>query len=174
MIWDSAPWRTDLIRDADLIEAWAKRPHKARQRYILEKKIFVTAFSIRKLFESRKIKDSDAGRSVKAYAFPTISIPPRYHWGDLDQYFEMDAFKECKISAMRLSNALIHSFIFTFIADEAGNIGAFFLASDQTRKTKALKIEIPIYAELCRKIATSHPTKMESTFNDNSETTVVT
>jgi len=59
MISESAPWKDHLALDANLIERWAAKPRStARRSYIIEQKVFLTAYAMRKLLEGEKLSNS--------------------------------------------------------------------------------------------------------------------
>jgi len=49
MIAESSHWKEPLGRDADIIERWALKPDNERRYAILERKIMLSAFAIRRL-----------------------------------------------------------------------------------------------------------------------------
>ena len=56
MIRESGPWKAELLRDADLIERWAKKTVESERRStLLERKVFVSAYAIRRLNEAVRI-----------------------------------------------------------------------------------------------------------------------
>ena len=72
MIRESAPWKAELLRDADLIERWAKKTVASERRSaLLERKVFVSAYAIRRLNEAVKI--SSRFREV---TLPVTRLPP--------------------------------------------------------------------------------------------------
>lgn len=59
VIWESGPWKEALLKDADLLDRWASRRDRAVQRdVIFEKKIFLAAYSMRRLIEAEKLCSS--------------------------------------------------------------------------------------------------------------------
>ncbi|MCJ8518522.1 hypothetical protein ABID21_001154 [Pseudorhizobium tarimense] len=65
MIADSAPWKDELLKDADLIERWAAKARPSERGSILiERKVFVSAFAMRKLIECEKVSSDVEGRSL--------------------------------------------------------------------------------------------------------------
>jgi hypothetical protein len=64
MIYDSMPWKKGLLRDAAIIERWANKKPTERQSIIIEKKIFITSYVVRKLIEGHKVATNLRGRTV--------------------------------------------------------------------------------------------------------------
>ncbi|KRE15072.1 hypothetical protein ASE63_17700 [Bosea sp. Root381] len=58
MIHESAPWKAHLVRDARLIERWAAKPkHSERRSFLIERKVFLAAYAMRKLDDGIKLSD---------------------------------------------------------------------------------------------------------------------
>jgi hypothetical protein len=55
MIWESWYWKDGLIKDAEILNRWARKKPSTRQYVLFEKKIFLSAYVIRKLIESEKL-----------------------------------------------------------------------------------------------------------------------
>ncbi len=65
MIWESYPWKEVLLKDADIIERWCQRHLTQRGMALIERKIFVSAYAIRKLFEAEKLTTNLDGQSLR-------------------------------------------------------------------------------------------------------------
>ncbi len=71
MIYESYPWKRDLLRDADIIERWAAKKTDSEYRsMLLEKKVFLSAFVIRKLIEDYKVYGQNRGM---LHPLPSVS-----------------------------------------------------------------------------------------------------
>jgi hypothetical protein len=74
MIWESGPWKDALLADADLLDRWANKPKATERRSLLiERKIFLAAYSIRKLLEALKLSSNFSDRSFRCFTYPAIS-----------------------------------------------------------------------------------------------------
>lgn len=43
MIWESFYWKSDLIKDADILKRWAVKKTSIKQEVLFEKKIMISA-----------------------------------------------------------------------------------------------------------------------------------
>ena len=77
MIWESHFWKSDILKDINLITRWQSRTATERQNVILEKKIMINAYVIRKLIEARKLSDRirDAEITVRLSIARLTSYP---------------------------------------------------------------------------------------------------
>jgi hypothetical protein len=68
---ESWPWKRRLAKDADIIERWAAKPKITdRRSFLLEEKIFLAAYAMRKLVEANKLSSSFEGSSINCRIFP--------------------------------------------------------------------------------------------------------
>ena len=76
MIWESYPWKNQLIADAAIIKRWAsKTQHTQRRSMLIERKVFLAAYIIRKLDDDYKLHPYSAtGRSVAALTAIRASV----------------------------------------------------------------------------------------------------
>jgi len=153
MIYESEPWRRDLIGDVALIERWSAAKISERQMFLLEKKLFLTAFVVRKLYEARKIPDRVIAREIGVKSFATKSIPTWFGCGDIEKHFTLDVSLPTKIPNRDLFNIIIHSYVLVFDVGKGSRITGFYVASDRTKKKRLLRVSLHKYMRLCRDIA---------------------
>lgn len=168
MIHESGPWKRELLRDADLIERWSKKLESDRRSTLLEKKIFHSAFSIRKIIEARRISSSLSGRSVDTVLFPiSDSNPNRLNNHRFDRQYDLDAGVRTNIAASKLIDLVIHSYTFVECLSEAGQFEAFFITSDRTRAVGLYEISIASYVELMRVVGNDDPEMTTYRYNES-------
>ena len=81
MIWESAPWKNGLLKDASLLERWAGKTLRANQRdLIFEKKVFLAAYAIRKIFETEKVCTALHERTVPCFSYPRTDSTNRFQY----------------------------------------------------------------------------------------------
>lgn len=72
MIHESGPWKTNLIRDTALTERWAAKPHHYdRRSFLIERKVFLAAYAMRKLDEDLK-----SSADLLAADMQVLRVPP--------------------------------------------------------------------------------------------------
>jgi hypothetical protein len=73
MIWESGPWKNELLANARLLEQYAKSKRRSERRsFGVERTIFLSTYVMRKLWESGKLSSSWEKRKV-----PCIFHPPK-------------------------------------------------------------------------------------------------
>lgn len=154
MIWESWPWKRALIHDVNIIRSWSKKRSSARQETLLEKKIFISAYSIRKLIEAYKLTDRVKNTKIKCGRIENLGRVPDLLTTQYEKFFD---FSKCKIEhipLLFLCNQIIHSFIFYF---EAGNkhgerITAFYVTSDRKKNACIYRVLISDYCKMIDKV----------------------
>lgn len=169
MIYESAPWKRDLVSDADLIERWCGKPASERRSFIIEKKVFVGAFSVRKLIEASRLSASFSGQSVQVKSYPANGARVhRFNNHHFDRHYWLENPEIVSLSAARLMDLIIHSFTFIEVVDEAESIEAFLLTSDRTRMTRLYEVPINVYTKLLRSAGTDFPAAQRYQLDDKS------
>lgn len=162
MIWESGPWKDGLLRDADQLGRWAVRKSRIAQRdTLIEKKIFMAAYAIRKLFEANKVSAIIENGSVPCSTFRRLetTVTP-WNWHRLDELFDIHAPKRISLSATALINQLIHSYIFMLNVDEAERVEGFYVTSGHAKKQKLFSVNMGDFCHLMRAVGENYPASM--------------
>lgn len=146
MIYESYPWKQDLMRRKRLIKKYNRAELLAdddRAYTVIEKAVFYSAFIIRKLIDC-KGKTSD---EVDEYLFhlkgvrPLKEIDLMHRWPEKDTHDWEHETTYTKFGT-DICNWLIHSYIFFFAYDENGVIDSFYVSSDYDRNKMLYRIEL--------------------------------
>lgn len=163
MILESSPWKDDLLKDGALIEKYAQKSTASEYRFVLlEKKIFLTAYAMRKLVEApAKVTDQIRSTNINCLEYPSAGTGlDEMNWHHVERHFDFGASKKSSIKVRNLFNEIIHSFVFVFINEgaEKSPISGFLVASDWKKNTRLLEISIENYVQLVQQVANSNPT----------------
>lgn len=138
MIWESGYWKADLIKDAEIIERWSKKNPTTRQYVLLERKIFITSYSIRKLIEAEIIGCDFPMWNFSLNMFEKKSSKTINHMNrlNIDELYDLDKPLINSKNISFLCNTLIHSNMFILGMNEAGEIDSFLFRSFPSDKIK--------------------------------------
>lgn len=148
MIYESYPWKQDLLRRKRLILKYNRaeilsEKSDDRAYTVIEKAVFYSAFIIRKLIDCKgKVSDE-----VDKYRFTVKGIPPikyidmMHRWSDEDSH-DWDRETSYTKSGAEICNWLIHSYIFFFCYNETGAIESFYVSSDYDRNKLLYRVEM--------------------------------
>lgn len=157
MIYESWPWRHDLLKDADLIERWLRKPIGERRSVLLEKKVFVAAYAVRKLLESDKLSSATDKREIPIDRFPSIKPISKQDRWDIHLHYNLEHGSPDTLPLYRLIDLIIHSFIFLEWQNEDSDTWYFALTSDRTRDKELYLIAFDEYLKLLRYVANDDP-----------------
>ncbi|PZN99382.1 MAG: hypothetical protein DCF30_11940 [Hyphomicrobiales bacterium] len=165
MIHESAPWKAQLRRDADLLERWASKPSCTERRsFLIEKKLFLAAYAMRKLDEASKLSSALLAANVDVLRFR--SNKPGYDQLNshrFDEFFSMGEPELFKLSGRRLLNLLIHSFVFVEVIGQNDICEGFMVTSDYELSRGLVQVEMRVFVELMRTAASDNPSAMRYT-----------
>jgi hypothetical protein len=170
MIYESAPWKRGLARDATTIEQWAKRLKVTERRSILiEQKIFLAAYSMRKLAQAGKLSSMFDGLTLRCRTSPLLEGRKidKYNAHRFAELYDFDKSLWKTISALALLDMLIHSFLFSEVIEENKAVTGFFVTSDRHLSNIWL-IEIDSFIKLMRQVSLDYPSEIH--WVRNSET----
>jgi hypothetical protein len=160
MIWESRPWKDRLLTDAAIIRRWCAKNYSERQTFILEQKVMLAAYAVRKLCEARKISDSIAGSRLRVAAFPCRgTAPDLLNWHKIDRFYDFQNGTHEELPVWQLANQIIHSFVFVLSSSgESGiPIDAFLVASDHQRSKLLYQVDIQDFCSLMERVGDDYP-----------------
>jgi len=144
MIWESAYWKDDLLKQgAELSRRRMQRRWTDRSLARLEQSVMLGFYSIRKLIEAKKLTDF-----VVTTDIPVLTYLPKgkpitlLNWHHIDRLYYLEEAKRESIGLIDLCNQFVHSYIFAPLFDEAGFLSAIYVASDRLREKKLLEVAV--------------------------------
>lgn len=170
MIHESAPWKDQLLTDADLIERWASKPKVTSRRSVLiEKKVFVSAYVMRKLFEAEKLSSNLDGHNVKAERFDLLPGHNLTWWKkhSFEKVFDLTKPEPRPVAARDLLDTIIHSKVFSECVYDIDDlrVSGFFVTSDK-RDAHIWLVPMGSYISLMRLIGNDYPSVSRIVFED--------
>jgi hypothetical protein len=166
MIRESYPWKRDLLRDADIIERWAAKKTDSEYRsMLLEKKVFLSAFVIRKLIEDYKITDRITESSILCRVYPSrgteVNFKSRH---DIDKHYDLSSVQRANINIRSFANQIIHNFVFMFEFPEErfSPIPGFVVASDLGKDRQLYGVTLSAYLSAMRSVGNDWVTEFHA------------
>jgi hypothetical protein len=165
MIFESEPWKNALLRDARTLRRF-KAPTASPHRRIsaIERAVFVSAFSMRKLWDAQKLSSSWRGRSLPCCHFALKGdIPNLLNWHRIEEFYSMDAPIRQRLSALDFCHAIIHTIIFIPSVEDAGGLGGLIFASDVGRRQRLTFVAIDDLITLLERAGNDYPSESRYT-----------
>ena len=140
MAFESYYWRKDIKKDISYIEKKMKvnvRPlsSEALDEIIsqIEIKLFVMAFSIRKLLDTKKLPDWVLDETVTVLRYKRNAKRTRIFF-DFFELYDFDHPIKEKLPLRIILNQFIHGFVFQAMSNRLGHVDSVYLNSDYTQR----------------------------------------
>lgn len=161
VITDSVPWKDDLIRVADRLEARANQKRwTERTSYLVERDVLVGAFSTRKLLDSHKVSQQTSGKTfaVQRAELTGEAADPwtaYLYWENYDVENQQDA----QLGLRDLTNQLIHSMVLFPSATETPphHLDGVIVGSDHAVGTQVYFVPLASLVEAFRSVGLDQP-----------------
>lgn len=159
MIYESSSWKTALGHDAELIERWAGKPAVSERRsFLLERKIFLAAYALRKLDEASKLSSTLLSNPVRVQRYPPAKEGfEAFNNHRFADYFDLGSPEPIQLPARRLVNVLIHSLVFVEMLSADHMVEGFLVTSDQEAVRGLLQFDLTAFTKLMRRASTDFP-----------------
>jgi hypothetical protein len=161
MIWESKPWKDELLATARFLKRGHLKRRSARRDFEIERAVFTSAYVMRKLWQSGKLSTTWKKRSSKCIFFKTNGeLVDQLNWHRIDEFYDLERPKNVSLSALELCNRLIHSFVFVPDEGPRRSIAGFFLASDQSRHHGLWYLELSELLALLTETGRDYPSSV--------------
>jgi hypothetical protein len=163
MIWESAPWKQQLVRDAACLRRLGNSRLDAddcdKEVFQLERQVFIAAYTMRKLWEAEKLSSNWNHQRLACQRFPIKGqdIPDRLNWHDIDRYYDLGASSNVKMKPEEFCGRIIHSFVFVPCIGGDDTINAFYFTSDTMRRHALWLIGLADVADLMTATGKDYP-----------------
>jgi len=144
MIYESRVWKAALLKQARLLQkrkTQKRWPERAMAH--VEREIFISAFSIRKLIESKKLSDQ-----VEAILLRTDSYEHTGHlvdianWHKIEELYNLSESEPKNLKLADFCNLIIHSLVFIIVLSSNNGLEGIFVTSDFKSSNYLLYIPI--------------------------------
>lgn len=140
MIFESGPWKQQLLRDAGTLKKISKTPIGESNEDLLltrlERLIFIGAYSMRKLHESGKLSTdwTKVRLSCSRFKFVGESSPTVLDNHKIETFYDLVNPLDTRMPSDEFCDRVVHSFIFSPVVGEEGCVQGFHLTSDRLKK----------------------------------------
>lgn len=163
---ESRYWKEDLLKNAQIIQPVENPPRWSEKSMVnFEKRIIISFFLIRKLFETYKV--SQKSRLYKARIFCHKSRAKKITTKDhfvIDEVYDLNNEREVRKCIPFVANQLIHSCTIFAYREEDRNWGGVYACSDFERDNVIFRIPISEIVKILRLVGNDYPSKMKITW----------
>jgi hypothetical protein len=159
VIWESAPWKDHLEKDAAIVHRWAAKPAiSIRRSFLFERKAFLAAYAMRRLLEARKLSSEFERKTLNCKVYPAYSDIAVTSWNaenvDGLYNFAKPIIRATKIRD--LINMIVHSLVFCEVLRADKTIQGFFVTSDY-KSSNLWFIKLKDFIAIMRRVAHDYP-----------------
>lgn len=161
---ESSDYKRELKGEVISIKRMLRKHGYDFNYFKLERFVFVSAYLIRKLIESKKISDELEKETLWCGYFKVVKpedVEDYFKKVNIGENYNLETREEVEFKIRDLANTLIHSYIFAVSINDEGlaeedlldNVNHFeiFFNSDYS-KDKLYSLKLPTYLYVCRKI----------------------
>jgi hypothetical protein len=172
LIYESWPWRDELLRVAARLEGRKAQVRWPEQSfYLVERDLMQGAFAVRRLIESFKVPDSVRDSHHRVQTFNRIGpVPDVWNRYELPELYDMEHPSVAEIPLLVLCNQVIHSWLFVLSFTEIDRrFDGVFIASDKQRRRSLYFVEIDVIVGMFRTVAEQPVVSMKLERNADGE-----
>jgi hypothetical protein len=164
MIRESGPWKAELLRDAELIERWANKTVVSERRSaLLERKVFISAYAIRRLNEAVKISSRFREAMLAVTRFPrTATWVHRWNIHRFDEHYDLKDDRIEQIPVFRFLNLIIHSAVFVEELNDRTQVTGFCVTPDSSSEKGLYRVGLEAFINLMRDVGRDSPANFVS------------
>jgi hypothetical protein len=142
-----------------------------RTGYLVERDVMVGAFSIRKLVESNKVShEVERMKWEVTRHLPRGPVPDVMNRWSFWESFDLRRGAATRLNTLDLCNAVVHSFVFGFSADEATRLwDGFYVTSDWKRRECLYFVPVTTIFDLFRAVGNDDIVRMTMKRNKDGE-----
>lgn len=179
MIFESYPWKQDLLRRKNLLLKYNKaelfEANEESTYTVIEKAIFYSAFIVRKLIDcGGKLSDEADNYSMCVYSVPPIKQMDNMHRWPEENSHDWDKEQEVTVAGKNVCNWLIHSFMFFLVFIEDGVVDSFSVTSDFDKNKILYRIPLKAWISYIEYIATDDIVSLSSHYDSKKKEYVYT
>tara|TARA_B100001063_G_C16492283_1_gene417963 strand:+ start:67 stop:603 length:537 start_codon:yes stop_codon:yes gene_type:complete len=175
MISESQYWKSDLRKNLEFIfNKLDQKVWRTASFVALEKKLMLSSYIVRKLFESNKISEELYEKPIRLYSYKTKGIPVGVlNSHKIEQLYEIDTPQQMTKNLSYVLNQIIHSYIFTFTFESKNSIHGIIFNSDKSKRKVLYMLPLQDFLDALFPIADFYISKSICEINEHGELVVV-
>lgn len=175
MISESQYWLSDLQKNVEFLHSKLDQRVWREASYVaLEKRIMLSCYIVRKLFESNKVVPDEFNLPVALYAYKgNGKIVDSLNSHKINELYEIQVPEMITKPFSFVINQIIHSFVFAFALDAPNQVTGIIFNSDRSKKNSLFLLKLKDMINVLSPIAHCHIGKAVFQRNENGEMVLV-
>ncbi len=169
MISESYYWKEFLLDCANRLENYSKlKDINSKDLVEIEKDIFIDFYSIRKLMDTTKIRDSTRDLKVNIGWSPNLKKVTMLNNHEIDELYDLNNVESETKNLRFLCNQFVHSYIFKVLIEDNVGVSCFYFTSDRDKNKKIFFITVEDVINILTLVGNDYPSAMKSTRDSKS------
>ena len=152
---DPTPWKDELVKVADRLEAKTRQKRwTGRTGYLIERDFMVGAYAIRKLIESHEVSEELGQYRIPVRRFDRTGDPPDPDPpADIADRYDFENGRRRTLSVVDLCREIVDSFVFTYCCGETDDLfDGIYVSSDRDNTNHVYLVLASDFIALCSEI----------------------
>ncbi len=168
MITESSYWKKPLLESALRFKEYSESNFFEEEKSVqIEKDIFIGFYSIRKLMDTVKIKDSTKEMKFQIQWSPNIKQVDYINNHFIDKLYNLKQINQETRTLKFICDQIVHSYIFMPAENEKSQLIGFFFTSDREKNKKIFYISIQDVINIFNYVGNDYPDNLHSIRNPN-------
>lgn len=167
MILESSFWKNDLKKNIQLLRKINTKKITDKTSFELEKIFFITAYIVRKLYQSGKLSNFIFKKNIILNCFQPIKNINRINWIFIDELYDLKNPQKCSRTLDYILNQLVHSYTFSYTFKENyKEIDMILFHSDKERNYNTYAIKLDEYIGILESVSNHDITSATMTYDE--------
>jgi len=164
LISESYYWKESLLECANNLERYSKlKDIKPKDLVEIEKDIFISFYSIRKLMDTPKISDSTRELKINLNWSPNLKNVTMLNSHKMNELYDLDDIRVETKNLRFLCNQFVHSYIFEVVIEDGVGLSCCYCTYDQDKNKKIFFITVEVLVHILNLVGNDYPSELKMT-----------
>jgi len=164
LISESYYWKESLLDCANNLERYSKlKDIKPKDLVEIEKDIFISFYSIRKLMDTPKISDSTIELKINLNWSPNLKNVTMLNSHNMHELYDLNDIRVETKNLRFLCNQFVHSYIFEVVIEDGVGLSCCYFTSDRDKNKKIFFITVEVLVHILNLVGNDYPSKLKIT-----------
>ena len=162
MISESYYWKESLLGCANRLENYSKsKDINSKDLVEIEKDIFISFYSIRKIMDTVKISHSTRELKVNLGWSPNLKKVNMLNSHKMNELYDLDDVRSETKNLRFLCNQFVHSYIFEIVIEDSVGLSCFYFTSDRDKNKKIFFITVELLIHILTLVGNDYPSELK-------------
>ena len=160
MIWDSVEWKENLLSTANWLSRVRLTENTRESTYVrVEREILIGAYSVRKLLDTVKVKDSTKRTRMSIDKYENKARVNHLNMHKIAEIYDLTSIHSEERNLRFICDRFIHSYVLVPGSDNDNRLEGFFVTTDHDRNNKLYWVPLRVIVRMFRLVGRDYPTE---------------